>query len=87
VIELLRKSISDVIRENHSRFSLSSLIQIAFEMLGAIKEIHNQDFIYQGIKPVNFLFRNSEKYPNVGLYLDLIRPYKSKRTGKVKNYS
>jgi len=76
VMELLGPSLVDNrFFPRGSRYSLASTILIGYMMLKGIESFHRRGILHRDIKPGNFLFRPSKKYPLVLIDYGLSRPF------------
>lgn len=88
VIDLLGKSLEDLLQIFKRRLSLKTVLMLADQMLCSLEFIHNKNFIHRDIKPDNFLMGTS---PNSNiLYLidyGLAKKYRDPNTHVHIEYS
>jgi serine/threonine protein kinase len=54
-IDLLGKSLEDLLNENKNRLSLKTVLMLADQMISSVEFIHNKNYLHRDIKPDNFV--------------------------------
>jgi serine/threonine protein kinase len=67
VCEALGKSLQDLLIKCGNRFSLKTIIMIAFQILNRIQHLHENNYIHRDIKPSNFLIGIGDKKDTIYL--------------------
>ena len=79
VMDMLGKSLEDLMQETRRKFDLKSVLHIAVQMIKIIKVIHEERIIHRDIKPDNYLMGATESTKNTLYMIDfgLAKCYKS----------
>ncbi|KAK2951276.1 putative Casein kinase I [Blattamonas nauphoetae] len=70
VMDLLDKSLEDLMQKGEKKFSLKTTIMVADQMICRIEYLHSRDYIHRDIKPDNFLMGRGKKR-NIVYLIDL----------------
>lgn len=81
VIDLLGKSLEDLLQMFKRRLSLKTVLMLADQMLCSLEFIHNKNFIHRDIKPDNFLMGTGQN-SNILFLIDygLAKKYRDPNT-------
>ena len=81
VMDRLGSSLEDLFNVCNRRFSLSTVLQLAEQMLLRIEYLHSKNFIHRDIKPDNFLVGSGKKSDTLYLIdFGLAKKYRDART-------
>ena len=81
VIDLLGKSLEDLMKTCGNKFSTKTVCMIGEQMVSRIEYMHSKNYLHRDIKPDNFLI--GEKKKNILYIIDfgLSKKYKDSKTG------
>ena len=82
-MELLGRSLADLLEQNHGKFSLKTVLMLADQMFARIEYVHSKGYIHRDIKPDNFAIGTGKKSQTVFLIdFGLSRRYIDPKTGQ-----
>jgi len=79
-MDLLGKSLEDLLKECRGKFNLKTVLHVAVQMIERIKVVHEERIIHRDIKPDNFMTGANEKTKNTIHIIDfgLAKCYKDR---------
>jgi serine/threonine protein kinase len=88
IMELLGKSLEDLLNLCQRKFQLKTVLMIADQILKRIEYIHNRNFIIRDMKPQNFLIGLEKEKRNTIYAIDfgIAKRYRDPKTGLHINY-
>lgn len=88
IIDLLSKSLEDLLRAYGRKFSLKTVLMLADQMISLMEYIHNKNYIFRDVKPDNFMM-GVNKQSNKLFLIDygLMKNYRDPRTHVHIGYS
>lgn len=82
VMDLLGKSLEDLLNECNRQFTVKTVLMLADQMISRIEYIHSKSFLHRDVKPDNFLIGTGKRSSLVYIIdFGLAKRYKD-RTGK-----
>jgi casein kinase 1/casein kinase I family protein HRR25 len=83
VLDLLGKSLEDLLNDCGRKFSLKTVLMLADQLLCRLEILHTKSYIHRDIKPDNFLIgRNNRKHLVYVIDFGLSKLYQDPRTGR-----
>lgn len=87
VMDFLGPTLSDLFHFKNKKFSLTTVLLIAIQILQRIEYVHEKGFIHRDVKPENFLIGlNDNSHTIYMIDYGLSRRYKDKNTGQHVSY-
>lgn len=71
VMDLLGKSIEELLHQCHGKLSLKTVLMLADQMLARIEYLHNRNLLHRDIKPDNFVIGGTPETENILYVIDL----------------
>ena len=70
VMDLLGKSLEDLMDDWHRKFDLKTVLHVGVQMIKIFKVVHEERIIHRDIKPDNFLMGGTEETKNTVYIID-----------------